>query len=57
MDDTTKIELQSAAFERLIQHLRERKDVQNIGNMYMECLMSNGKRNTKNSYEKKRILH
>ena len=30
MDDTTKIELQSAAFERLIQHLRERKDVQNI---------------------------
>jgi len=30
MDDTTKTELQSAAFERLIQHLRERKDVQNI---------------------------
>ena len=30
MDDTTKIELQSAAFERLIQHLRERRDVQNI---------------------------
>jgi len=30
MDDTTKKELQSAAFERLIQHLRERKDVQNI---------------------------
>ena len=30
MDDTTKRELQSAAFERLIQHLRERKDVQNI---------------------------
>ena len=30
MDDTRKIELQSAAFERLIQHLRERKDVQNI---------------------------
>tara|TARA_B100000029_G_scaffold427218_1_gene436523 strand:+ start:142 stop:396 length:255 start_codon:yes stop_codon:yes gene_type:complete len=30
MDDATKIELQSAAFERLIQHLRERKDVQNI---------------------------
>jgi len=30
MDNTTKIELQSAAFERLIQHLRERKDVQNI---------------------------
>ena len=30
MDDTTKKELQSAAFERLIQHLRERRDVQNI---------------------------
>ena len=30
MDDITKKELQSAAFERLIQHLRERKDVQNI---------------------------
>jgi hypothetical protein len=30
MDDTTKKELQSAAFERLIQHLRERNDVQNI---------------------------
>ena len=30
MDDTTKKDLQSAAFERLIQHLRERKDVQNL---------------------------
>ena len=30
MDDTTKKELQSATFERLVQHLRERKDVQNI---------------------------
>ena len=30
MDDTTKKELQSAVFERLIQHLRERKDVQNL---------------------------
>ena len=30
MDNNTKKELQSAAFERLIQHLRERKDVQNI---------------------------
>ena len=30
MEDTTKIKLQSAAFERLIQHLRERKDVQNL---------------------------
>ena len=30
MDENTKKELQSAAFERLIQHLRERKDVQNL---------------------------
>ena len=30
MDDTTKKELQSAAFERLTHHLRERTDVQNI---------------------------
>ena len=30
MDDSIKNELQSAAFERLINHLRERKDVQNI---------------------------
>ena len=30
MDYTTKKELQSAAFERLIQHLRERNDVQNL---------------------------
>ena len=30
MDNTTKKELQSAGFERLIQHLRERKDVQNL---------------------------
>ena len=30
MDDNIKKELQSAAFERLINHLRERKDVQNL---------------------------
>ena len=30
MNDSKKKELQSAAFDRLIQHLRERKDVQNI---------------------------
>ncbi len=30
MDDNTKKDLQSAAFERLIDHLRERKDVQNL---------------------------
>ena len=30
MDDNTKKELQSAVLERLINHLRNRKDVQNI---------------------------
>ena len=30
MDDNTKKELQSATLERLIKHLRERNDVQNI---------------------------
>jgi len=30
MNDSIKKELQSAAFNRLVQHLRERKDVQNI---------------------------
>jgi len=35
MNDTTKKELQSAAFERLIEHLRERKDVQNLDLMNM----------------------
>ena len=30
MDDNIKKELQSAAFDRFLNHLRERKDVQNI---------------------------
>ncbi|WP_374655859.1 DUF1244 domain-containing protein [Dongia sp.] len=30
MDDRTKTELEAAAFRRLVQHLRERTDVQNI---------------------------
>ena len=30
MNDTTKKELQSATFDRLLQHLRERKDLQNL---------------------------
>ena len=30
MDDTTKKELQSATFERLVNHLRKRTDVQNL---------------------------
>ena len=30
MDEATKKEIQSKTFERLVNHLRERKDVQNI---------------------------
>ncbi len=30
MDDKTRIELEAAAFRRLVQHLRERADVRNI---------------------------
>ena len=30
MDDNIKKELQSAAFDRLVKHLRERRDVQNL---------------------------
>ena len=41
MDHTTKKELQSAAFERLIQHLRERKDVQNLDLMNLAGVCRN----------------
>jgi len=30
MDDQTRIELEAAAFRRLVEHFRERTDVQNI---------------------------
>jgi uncharacterized protein len=30
MDDRTRIEVEAAAFRRLVQHLQERTDVQNI---------------------------
>ncbi|QKT04008.1 DUF1244 domain-containing protein [Ectothiorhodospiraceae bacterium 2226] len=30
MDDQTRTQLEAAAFRRLVEHLRERKDVQNI---------------------------
>ena len=30
MDEGTQVELEAAAFRRLVQHLRERTDVQNI---------------------------
>ncbi len=33
MDDKTKTELEAAAFRRLVSHLRERTDVQNIDMM------------------------
>ena len=81
MDDNTKKELQSAAFERLLNHLNQRNDVQNIDlmnlagfcrnclskwygeeakkkalkfltqryeNLFMECHILSGKKNTKN---------
>jgi hypothetical protein len=35
MDDQTRTELEAAAFRRLVQHLRERTDVQNIDLMNM----------------------
>ena len=46
MDDNTKKELQSAAFDRLLNHLRDRKDVQNIDLMnlagFAETVCLNG---------------
>ena len=41
MDDTIKKELQSAVFERLIQHLRDRKDVQNLDLMNLAGFFRN----------------
>ena len=41
MDDKTNQELQSATFERLINHLRERKDVQNIDLMNLSGFCRN----------------
>ena len=35
MDEKTRTELEAAAFRRLVEHLRERKDVQNIDLMNM----------------------
>ena len=52
MDENTKKELQSAAFERLINHLRDRKDVQNIDLMnladFAEIVYRNGIREEAN---------
>ena len=41
MNDNIKKELQSAVFERLTQHLRERKDVQNIDLMNLSGFCRN----------------
>ena len=41
MDDQIKQQLQSAAFDRLIQHLRERKDVQNLDLMNLAWFCRN----------------
>ena len=41
MDDKTNQELQSATFERLINHLRERKDMQNIDLMNLSGFCRN----------------
>ena len=41
MDKNTKKELQSAAFERLLNHLRDRNDVQNIDLMNLSGFCRN----------------
>ena len=66
MNDDTKKQLQSSVFERLIQHLRERKDVQNIDLMNLAGFCRNclskwyvdaaQKRNIDIDYDKARSL-
>ncbi len=41
MDDATRIELEAAAFRRLVEHLRERADVQNIDLMNLSGFCRN----------------
>jgi hypothetical protein len=41
MDDATRTELEAAAFRRLVQHLRERSDVQNIDLMNLSGFCRN----------------
>ena len=41
MDDTTRTELEAAAFRRLVAHLRERTDVQNIDLMTLSGFCRN----------------
>lgn len=41
MDNTTRTELEAAAFRRLVKHLRERTDVQNIDLMNLSGFCRN----------------
>jgi hypothetical protein len=41
MDDQTRIELEAAAFRRLVQHLREHTEVQNIDLMNLAAFCRN----------------
>jgi hypothetical protein len=41
MDDTTRIELEAAAFRTLVEHFRERTDVQNIDLMNLSGFCRN----------------
>ncbi len=41
MDDKTRLELEAAAFRRLVAHLRERSDVQNIDLMNLSGFCRN----------------
>lgn len=41
MDEKTKLELEAAAFRRLLNHLRERTDVQNIDMMNLSGFCRN----------------
>ena len=49
MDKQTQTELEAAAFRRLVSHLRNRTDVQNIDlmNLAMACPMRSGRQNTR----------
>ena len=56
MDDNTKKELQSATFERLIDHLKKRNDVQNLDLMNLAGFCRNClSRWYREGAEKKRI--
>ena len=41
MDDTTRTEIEAAAFRQLVEHLRERTDVQNIDLMNLSGFCRN----------------